>query len=228
MKLRDSLWNLNADIAKLCLKHPFVQGLGSGALDAQAFRRYVDQDAFFLRAFFQAYALAAARSDDLEQGRVFHELMGGVLDELKLHARYAESLDIDIEHTKPHRATSAYTDFLLRTAWHGNLDEILAAMVPCMRLYMYLGGELSAHLRPEHPYEDWIKTYSSDDFGGFCDGLESLLDRVALDSPAVRDAYRYAMQCELAFFSAPLETNELTPRARSNPDDQTRTKERLP
>ena len=81
MMLRDLLWKLNADIAKRCLEHPFVRGLGDGTLDRQAFRRYLAQDAFFLRAFLQAYALAAARSDDLEQGRVFHELMGGVLDE---------------------------------------------------------------------------------------------------------------------------------------------------
>ncbi len=52
------LWKLNADIAKRCLEHPFVRGLGDGTLDRQAFRRYVAQDTFFLRAFLQAYALA--------------------------------------------------------------------------------------------------------------------------------------------------------------------------
>ncbi len=208
MMLGDLLWKLNADIAERCFEHPFVRGLGDGTLDRQAFRRYVAQDAFFLRAFLQAYALAAARSDDLEHVRVFHELMGGVLDELKLHAEYAATLDIDIEHTKPHRATSVYTDFLLRTAWHDGLDEVLAAMAPCMRLYSYLGAELTARLRPEHPYRDWIKTYSGDEFTQLCARLESLLDKVASDSPAVRDAYRYAMQCELAFFSAPLENSE--------------------
>jgi len=36
--------------------------------------------------------------------------------------------------------------------------------------------------------------------------LESLLDDLAPDEPAVHDAYRYAMMCELDFFSAPLET----------------------
>ena len=42
----------------------------------------------------------------------------------------------------PNPACRAYTDFLLRTAWHTSLAETVAAMTPCMRLYAYLGGEL--------------------------------------------------------------------------------------
>ena len=109
---------------------------------------------------------------------------------------------------KPYVATSAYTDFLLRVAWHGSLAEVMAAMVPCLRLYAHIGNELTTSLHPEHPYEDWIKTYSSDEFRQLCVRLESLLVEVASDSPFVRDAYRYAMQCELDFFSAPLENEQ--------------------
>jgi len=56
----------------------------------------------------------------------------------------------------------------------------------------------------EHPFKDWIKMYSSDEFKGLCTRLESLLNAVAEDCTPVRDAYRYALQCELDFFSAPL------------------------
>ena len=70
--LHDTLWNENAELARRCLEHPFVQGLADGTLDRDAFRRYVAQDAFFLRAFFRAYGLAAARCDDFDHARRFH------------------------------------------------------------------------------------------------------------------------------------------------------------
>ena len=204
--LHESLWKENADLAGCCLEHPFVRGLANGALDREAFRRYVAQDAFFLHVFFRAYALAAARDDDFDRAIVFHELMAGVVDELKLHTSYAETLGIDLDEVKPLAATSAYSDFLLRVASCNSVGEIIAALVPCMRLYLFLGTTLSASLRPDHPYAAWIEAYSSDDFGTLYARLETLLDDVASDSPAIRDAYRYAMQCELNFFSAALET----------------------
>ena len=206
--LHDTLWNENAELVRRCLEHPFVQGLADGTLDRDAFRRYVAQDVFFLRAYLKAYALAAAKCDDFEHARIFHELMAGVLDKLKLHASYSAKLDIDLDCVKPYDATSAYTDFLLRVAWHDSLAAVMAAMVPCMRLYAHIGVELTTSLRPEHPYEDWIKTYSGDEFRQLCGRLESLLDEVAVDGPVVRDAYCYAMRCELDFFSAPLENHE--------------------
>ena len=158
--LHEVLWEANAETVRCCLLHPFVRGLAEGTLEHEVFKRYIDQDTFFLGAFLRAYALAAAKTDDLAQARLFHRLMLGVLDELKLHADYAEKLSSNARDVKPYPTTSTYTSFLLRTAWHGHLAEIVAAMVPCMRLYTFLGSELVSSLRPEHPYQDWIKTYS--------------------------------------------------------------------
>lgn len=205
--LHDILWKLNGDLARACLEHPFVQGLATGSLHPEAFKRYVAQDAFFLHAFLRAYALAAAKGKDLEHIRTFHTLMGGAFEELKLHATQSTRLNIDLTNVRPCPQTSAYTDFLLRTAWHCDVDEITAAMVPCMRLYAYLGAELAPFRRADHPYLEWITTYSADDFQSWARDVESLLDALADDSPQVRDAYRYAMQCELDFFSAPLENS---------------------
>ena len=49
-------------LAEECLAHPFVRGLGDGSLDPEVFKHYVAQDAFFLQAFFSAYALGAVRA----------------------------------------------------------------------------------------------------------------------------------------------------------------------
>jgi thiaminase/transcriptional activator TenA len=180
--------------------------LAEGSLDRVAFRRYVAQDAFYLKAFFKAYALAAAKCDQLQHMARFQRLMGGVLEELELHRAYAASLNIDLSHVQPLPATRAYTDFLLHTAWGAGVDEILAAMVPCMRLYAWLGQTLAPHNYEGHPYGHWLTTYASPAFAVLAVEIESLLDELARDGPAVREAYRYAMRCERDFFAAPMQT----------------------
>ena len=206
--LHEILWNASRDLAADCRNHPFVRGLADGRLSRESFKRYVAQDAFFLRAFARAYGMAAERSSEAETMRTFLELRDAAAEELKLHARYAETLGIDLDRVTPYRATQAYTDFLLATAAHAGLDEIVAAMTPCMRLYADLGAELSAETaggsRASHPYREWIETYSGGEFQAAAARLEGLLDRLATDRPAIREAYRYAMECELRFFAAPL------------------------
>ena len=204
MALHQVLWARNADLAQACLDSSFVRGLADGSLAADSFRRYVAQDAFFLSAFFSAYALAAARTADrIEVARRLHALMQGVLEELELHRAYAERLDIDLEAVTPNAASKGYTDFLARTAWNAKAGEILAAMTPCMRLYAWLGRRLSAGDHTGNPYRDWIETYASPDFEGLAAELEGLLDDLASGMPErAAEAYAEAMRHELAFFEA--------------------------
>lgn len=84
----------------------------------------------------------------------------------------------------PSPATTKYTDFLLATA-AGKVDGgkgsdkmvtpfekkkiaayTVGAMTPCMRLYAYLGNELTTFLKQDekHPHKKWIETYASSDF----------------------------------------------------------------
>ncbi len=204
--LHQVLWNENADLAEACLRHPFVRGMADGTLAKEAFRRYVAQDVFFLDAFFRAYALAAARiTGDPERARAFHRLMGGALDEMRLHEEYSRGLGIDLHRIRPYPCVQAYTDFLLRTAWHEGPGETVAAMTPCMRLYAWLGKALRPSLRKNHPYARWIETYSTPGFEALAAELESLVDGISGDGQAIHDTYRYALQCEVEFFTAPLE-----------------------
>jgi thiaminase (transcriptional activator TenA) len=199
--LHNILWRSNLQLVQSCLAHPFVQALRDGTLKADLFRAFIAQDAFFLLAFLKAYSVALARSDDTETIALFCELISGVREELKLHRVYAAELRIDLESVVPNPACRAYTDFLLRIAWHTSLGETVAAMTPCMRLYAYLGSELVGKCAPQHPYRRWIEAYSGEEFGRLAGRLEELLDRVGDDTREVRDSYRYALQCELDFFS---------------------------
>ncbi|MEM9568216.1 MAG: TenA family protein [Cyanobacteria bacterium P01_E01_bin.34] len=202
MTLVQSLWQANQDMAIACLNHPFVKGIGDGSLDREQFAYYVGQDAFFLESFMSAYSITAAKAPDWQGAQQFHSLACGVLDELQLHGNFAREWDVDIASVQPGKSTRQYTDFLLATAWSQPVDVTTAAMLPCMKLYGYLGTELASSPRDRHVYSDWIETYSSDEFVALICQLETLAERYISDIPAVKDAYRYAMQCELDFFRA--------------------------
>jgi thiaminase (transcriptional activator TenA) len=201
--LAQQLWGANSDLAACCLVHPFVQGLAQGNLPSDVFAGYVAQDASFLESFARAYALAIAHSPDRASLIAFNALLQGVLEELELHAGYAERLQINLEATTPLPATTAYTSFLLNTAMGGDAGLICAAMTPCLRLYAWLGQQLRTQVgQPEHAYADWINTYADPGFEHLTRGLEELLDRLAVADTPVADTYRRAMELELAFFDA--------------------------
>lgn len=201
--LAGQLWAGNADLARRCLEHPFVQGLGQGSLPRAAFCAYVAQDAYFLESFARAYALAIAHSPDRNSLVAFSELLQGVLEELQLHAGYASRWGINLSTTTPLPATSAYTDFLLTTARRGDAGLITAAMTPCLRLYAWLGQQLRAQVgQPGHAYAEWIDTYADPAFEALAARLETLLNRLAQPTSAVEQTYRRAMELELAFFDA--------------------------
>ena len=199
--LAATLWQTHHDLALDCLRHPFVQGVGDGSLPEANFAYYVGQDACFLEAFARAYSIAAAKVGDWQGFNIFHELAGGVLQELKLHQGYAAEWNVELP-VAPGAATRRYTDFLLATAWSQEVGITAVAMLPCMRLYAFLGQQLAKGGIPEHRYSAWICTYSSDQFEPLAEQLAELAERYASLSPLVQSTYRYAMQCELEFFEA--------------------------
>jgi thiaminase/transcriptional activator TenA len=198
------LWKSSTQEADAALQHPFVRSLAAGDLPRTSFAAYVAQDAFFLEAFARAYGFALARSPDHHGLEVFHRLIAGVLDELRLHAGYAAHLGIDMGRIEPGAATVAYTEFLVATAASGTLGEACAALAPCMRLYAFLGQALKREgaSQDANPYREWIETYAAADFEGLATTLEALLDRYAEDTPEVHRSYHRAMRLELAFFEA--------------------------
>lgn len=205
MSISNELWQENADRARAALDHGFVRGLAEGTLPLASFRYYVAQDAYFLESFARAYALALAHSPDREGLREFAALVSGVLEELELHAGYAERWGASLERVEPGAATLAYTDFLLSTAALGGVGLTCAAMTPCMRLYASLGRSLAREgYAPDNPYAEWIETYADPEFDSLASRLEDLLDRYGKDTPELRRTYRRAMSLELGFFEAGL------------------------
>jgi hydroxymethylpyrimidine/phosphomethylpyrimidine kinase len=205
--LADELWQADRDLADACLRHPFVSGLADGSLPAWRYRGYVAQDSFFLRAFRAAYRLAADHCGD-EAGRVLYtDLAAGVDVELDLHRGQASHLGIDLDAVVPDDATLAYTEFLLATAALRPEPCAAAAMLPCLRLYAWLGQRLLPVLADDSPWGAWVQTYADPGFaslgGRLATRLEpQLLERHGVERADLARLHRRAMHLELRFFAS--------------------------
>jgi thiaminase/transcriptional activator TenA len=218
MALSDDLRAAAADIWEAQHAHPFVTGIGDGTLDLEVFRFWVRQDYLFLVEYGRVLALGAARAPDLETMRRFAELTVETLGtEMDLHRAYCSDLgisaqELDAEQMAP--ATQAYTDFLVRTAAHGDFVELLAALLPCMWGFSEIGLRLAERPRPEQPhYAAWIDMYASPQFAALARWCRELTDAVGADAgpqqrAAMRRAFVTSSRHELAFWTMPLDTGD--------------------
>jgi thiaminase/transcriptional activator TenA len=200
------------DVWEAQYEHPFVRGIGEGTLDPERFRIYVRQDYLFLIEYGRLLALACARAPRLEQMERFAELAHSTLrTEMDLHRAYAADWGIsrgELERERPHAATRAYTDFLLRTAALGDFGELVAALLPCMWGYSELGQRLARDRRPtEERYARWIEMYSGEDFAKLARWCREVCDEAAADAAGearrrMQDAFLTSSRYELEFWES--------------------------
>ncbi len=202
MRTSQQLWKRNKDIALVSLKSKFVQGIKLGNLPKENFQAYIAQDYFFLESFARAYGLAISKCTDIKSIRTLSELLFGVSEELILHEKYANDWGINLNNNQIEKCTNEYTDFLKKTSLELTCIEILAAMAPCMRLYSWIGKNLSP---PEsnNPYKDWIITYSDESFEKLSKSLEDIIDSYngSYDFNQLNNLYKKAMILEGEFFN---------------------------
>ena len=169
-------------------EHPFVRGIGDGTLDLEKFKFWLRQDYLFLIEYARLFALAAARSPDLNTMLRFATLLKETVDtEMSLHREYVAEFAIrlqDLERESPAPTTRAYTDFLLRTAALGDFAELTAALLPCMWAFSEIGQRLQKQPRPEDQrYAKWIAMYSSAEFAELATWCRELVDSQAAGLP---------------------------------------------
>lgn len=152
---------------------------------------------------------------DTDGAHEFAQLVKGVVDELNLHEGYAKKWGVDMTSVTPVPQCKAYVDFLMEVAESADYDvaSCAAAMVPCMRLYAYLGQTIKAQQQQQRrpggagQFQEWVDTYADPGFEELAATLEALLDRYASAASKeevnkLRSLYVRAMELELDFFEA--------------------------
>jgi thiaminase/transcriptional activator TenA len=165
--LRDSSGTIWGDY----LRHPFVQSIGNGSLSGKSFKYYLVQDYLFLTQFGRAYALAAYKSDTLEDMRSAAAAMINIIDfELQLHIDYCSSWGLtldDLSGQHEDLATTAYTRFVIDCGNRGDLLDLMTALAPCVVGYAEIGRKLSESPTIDlerNPFKSWIDMYSGETY----------------------------------------------------------------
>ncbi|MDF2963973.1 MAG: Transcriptional activator tenA [Paenibacillus sp.] len=169
--------------------HPFVQEMGKGILDKEKFRFYMIQDYLYLIDYAKLFALGAVKANDIETMGKFAALLDATLnEEMSLHRDYAAQFGIseeELEQAEPSPVTLAYSHYMLHAAQNGSIADLTAALLPCMWSYWEIGKELNEipGAADHEYYGEWIRMYSSDEFGTLAKWCLGLMDQLAEGKP---------------------------------------------
>lgn len=185
MTFCDALFKKVAPVWEKSHQHPFVKGIGDGTLELDKFQYYIVQDYLYLLDYAKVYALGVVKAHNPEVMAKFAKQMDGILNgEMNLHKQYAKRLGISIqemEEAKPSAMNLAYTNYMLSVSQSGTLAELTASLLPCMWSYWEIGKRLNAvsGARDHEFYGEWIRGYSSEEYGELCIWMIDLLNELA-------------------------------------------------
>lgn len=199
-----------APIRERILAHPFVRGLGDGTLPGDQYQYYLRQDYLFLIEYCRVLALGSARAAELAVAARLSDLLNQTLNvEMDLHRETCWTCGISpeaLEDTRPAPTTLAYTNHLRLVAETSDLAAILAAILPCAHGYWEIATALRSRGLPRVPaYENWIKTYTADEYAAAAQWLAGALDRLGEEissgaETALREIFLTSARYEYLFF----------------------------
>lgn len=165
--------------------HGFVRQLGRGTLAQAAFQHFLKQDYLFLIHFARAYALAAVKSDTLEDLRGAAAAVTNIVDiEMPLHVAYCREWGLSEAQmaAEPEAmATVAYTRFVLDCGLSGDRLDLEVALAPCVVGYAEAVARLLADpatVRDGNPYAAWMAAYSGAEYHAAVTAAIARLDRI--------------------------------------------------
>ncbi|MBF4615312.1 bifunctional hydroxymethylpyrimidine kinase/phosphomethylpyrimidine kinase [Curtobacterium sp. VKM Ac-1376] len=210
----DVWWADAAPVLRATIDSPFLVGLRDGTLDADVFAGYLAQDVHYLRAYERHLAALAADGASGAAGAgaagsaaFWAAAAQGCADEARdLHHRRLAGTHAD---APVHPTCAGYLAHLQDAADSGSAAVLAAAVLPCFRVYAWVGSQLGA--APDgHVFADWITAYGDPGFAASSAEATRLVEELAAAAtPAERGrmarAFRRSAEWELAFFRMPME-----------------------
>ncbi len=181
--LFSQLIEANSQIWDEYLHHEFVKKLENGSLKEENFLFYLKQDYIYLIHYAKCYARLALNAKNAEELRFAMKFQNYIIEgEIELHKSILKlGIDADKLNVKDESLTNiAYTRYMLSVGESGDFLDMLVALSACAIGYGYIGAEIYKRLDKEklqnHPYKEWILTYSSDEFQNEIKEFEDFLN----------------------------------------------------
>jgi thiaminase/transcriptional activator TenA len=211
MKFTKEEWNRNAERYQTILDMPFNQELCGGTLPQQTFKYYMIQDAHYLEGFARALAVEAAKDITTDHIIQFSSLAHtAIVVERSLHQEYFDKFGVSRESfrlTEPSPECELYTSYLTKLAYQAPYEVLIAGLLPCFWIYAEVGKHIHQRAAENNPYQEWIKTYASEEFEA---GVQRVIDVTnsiaAKTTQATREemhlAFKRATQLEWMFWDS--------------------------
>jgi thiaminase/transcriptional activator TenA len=211
------IYDLIQRYSDLCSKiyvHPFNQGLHKGDLAKPVFRLFLEQDGLYLRDFDRALNIVEQRLDKEMHAPHFRSFSENtILFEREIQLKYLKELPVVSffnEKRKPLQkipVIGEYTEHLLDSASNGSIAEAVTCFIPCFLVYKELGEQMNlVSCNPEHPYREWIASYSDEQFKVSTATIISIADDLIkdIDCPQqqekIADSFWKSLHYEYRFF----------------------------
>ena len=196
-------------------RHAFVEQLGDGTLPRASFLHYLVQDYVFLIHFSRAWALAVVKSESLEEMKTAAGTVDALVNhEMQLHVKICAEAGIseaELFSAEEDFENLAYTRYVMDAGLSGDFLDLMAALAPCVFGYGEIGTHLKTSAAAGTPYQDWIDTYSGDEYQDVCRSVGAMIEGAIAarigdapkDSPrwsALSERFKTATRLEVGFW----------------------------
>ena len=176
MKLSEQAWEKSSSIFNAIVKHSFNQELMNGTLDPTTFYYYLEQDS--------VYTPAEERIEML----VFEKIPLEYKDDFKQYTKDAEAYElwlkgffkINPNATLTGKVTSATMNYInhFDASSFIPVELALSKVLPCFWFYKELGIYMSSYPVEDNPYQEFIDSYSGEEFVASTDNYIHIFDEM--------------------------------------------------
>ncbi len=204
-------WNRNQKLFREICIMPFNEELAIGILCQKRFKYYLIQDSYYLVTFARALAIAAAKANHSKEIIQLSEASrNAISEETKLHKYFFKKFGIESRHFSENPISPTchhYSHYLISTAFSSPYPIILAALLPCFKLYAEIGSYIYKKTKKNNPYILWIETYSGEKFNSSVQSITTSINQIANDSEkstieAMHKTYTLSTKLEWMFWKS--------------------------